>query len=257
MSTPSVATRRASSVSTTELARQRDLNKYYQPWLDSKKLKAVPADTGPDAARPVRRSHDTTLTALAQLAALRLNVKRGMVSLIDSNTQIILAEATQTLSLIDESRHAPGDHLWLGNVSLPRQDCMDEHTFGSITTWKDAQGRDVSISSFIVNDTLEDDRFKNRSYVTSGAGVRFYAGVPIITKQGHAIGVYAVSDIEPRPQGLSLDEAQFMEDVAQIIADHLERVSKFGPIAQCICTVRFESGSFIPCFPCRWMTRHY
>ncbi|KAI0121972.1 hypothetical protein F4814DRAFT_407100 [Daldinia grandis] len=224
MTMAGAATRRASSVSTTELARQRDLHKYYQPWLDSKKLKTVPANMGPDETREVQCSHDTTLTALAQLAALRLNVKRAMVSLIDANTQIILAEATQTLSLIDERRHAPGDHIWLGHVSLPRQDCMDEHAFGAITTYKDAQGNDVNIPAFVVNDTLEDDRFKYRAYVTSGASVRFYAGVPIVTKQGHAIGVYGVSDSRPRPQGLSLDEAQFMEDVAQIVADHLERV---------------------------------
>ncbi|XXH01218.1 hypothetical protein Hte_007572 [Hypoxylon texense] len=224
MPAASSATRRASSVSTAELARQRDLSKYYQPWLDSKKLKAVPANTGPDPARPAPCSHDTTLTALAQLATLRLNVKRAMVSLIDSNTQIILAEATQTLSLVDESRHAPGDHIWLGNVSLPRRDCMDEHTFGSSITWQDSEGRDVDVAAFVVNDTLEDERFKYRPYVTSGASVRFYAGVPIVTKQGHAIGVYAVSDAQPRPQGLTLDEAQFMEDVAQIIADHLERI---------------------------------
>ncbi|KAI0848816.1 hypothetical protein F5Y00DRAFT_81902 [Daldinia vernicosa] len=224
MAAPGVATRRTSSVSTAELARQRDLHKYYQPWLDSKKLKSIPANTGPDETREVQCSHDTTLTALAQLAALRLNVKRGMISLIDANTQIILAEATQTLSLIDERRHAPGDHIWLGHVSLPRRDCMDEHAFGAITTYKDAQGKDVEISALVVKDTLEDDRFKCRPYVTSGASVRFYAGVPIVTKQGHAIGVYAVSDIRPRPQGLTLDEAQFMEDVAQIVADHLERV---------------------------------
>ncbi|KAL7621152.1 hypothetical protein AAE478_008468 [Parahypoxylon ruwenzoriense] len=216
--------RRTSNVSTAELARRRDLNKYYQPWLDSKKLKTVPTDTGSDESRTAQCSHDTTLTALAQLAALRLRVKRGVVSLIDANTQIILAEATQTISLVDASRHAPGDHIWLGNVSLPRQDCMDEYTFGSTMTWKDAEGQEVEVPILVVNDTLEDDRFKSRPYVTSGAGVRFYAGVPIVTKQGHAIGVYAAADTEPRPQGLTLDEALYMRDVAQIIADHLKMV---------------------------------
>ncbi|KAI1454601.1 hypothetical protein F4805DRAFT_460543 [Annulohypoxylon moriforme] len=221
---PAAMKRRASSVSTDELARQLDVNKYHQPWLDSRKLKQVPANTGPDETRSVQCSHDTTLTALAQLAALRLNVKRGMVSLIDSNTQIILAEATQTVSLVDERRHAPGDHIWLGNVSLPRQDCMDEHAFGATTKFKDKEGQEVDVSVFVVNDTLEDDRFKLRPYVTSGASVRFYAGVPIVTKQGYAIGVYAVSDAQPRPQGISLDEARFMGDAAQTVADHLERV---------------------------------
>ncbi|KAI2603044.1 uncharacterized protein GGS25DRAFT_78789 [Hypoxylon fragiforme] len=224
MSPAGAGTRRASSVSSTELARQRDLNKYYQPWLDSKKLKTVPDNVGSDEAPTARCSHDTTLTALAQLAALRLNVKRGMISLIDSSSQIILAEATQTLSLVDERRHAPEDHLWLGNVSLPRDDCMDQEVFGVTATFKDAEGRDVHFPALIVNDTLEDVRFKYRRYVTSNPGVRFYAGVPITTKQGHAIGVYAVSDMKPRPQGLTLDEVQFMEDVAQIVTNHLERV---------------------------------
>ncbi|KAI8627077.1 hypothetical protein F5Y19DRAFT_444299 [Xylariaceae sp. FL1651] len=230
----SAASRRASSASaSTELARQRDLTKYYQPWLDSKKLNAVPVNTGPDADRPVRCSHDTALTAFAQLAALRLNVKRGMVSLIDTQTQIILAEATQTLSLADERRHAPGDHIWLGNVTLPRGDCMDEHTLGAITISKDNEGRDVEVPALVVNDTLEDDRFKTRPYVTSGSAVRFYAGVPIVTKHGYSIGAYAVSDPRPRPEGLTYDQLQFMGDVAQTIAEHLERVmSSMGRVSE-------------------------
>ncbi|KAI1752590.1 hypothetical protein F4782DRAFT_500901 [Xylaria castorea] len=216
----------ASTSASIELARQRDLNKYYQPWLDFKELHSVPVDTGPasDQGQPPRCSPDTTLTAFAQLAALRLNAKRGMVSLLETQTQIILAEATQTLSLVDETRHAPGDHIWLGNVSLPRKDCMDEHALGAITVSQDAEGRDVEVSAFVVNDTLHDDRFKNRPYVKSGFAVRFYAGVPIVTKLGHSIGVYAVSDTRPRPQGLTYDELLFMRDMSQIIAAHLERV---------------------------------
>ncbi|KAF7538527.1 hypothetical protein G7054_g2934 [Neopestalotiopsis clavispora] len=223
-----VASRRASSASSAELGRQRNLNRYYQPWLNTKKLGAVPPSSDltafSEAAASPRVSHDTTLTALAQLAALRLNVKRAMVSLIDTNTQIILAEATQTLSLVDESRHAPGDNIWLGNVLLPRHDCMDEHALSGIITCKDAHGGQVDMSGMVVNDTFHDDRFKDRVYVTAPDGVRFYAGVPIITKEGHSIGVYGVSDTRPRPNGLTHDEVQFMQDVAEIVAEHLSRV---------------------------------
>ncbi|KAI0132839.1 hypothetical protein BJ170DRAFT_718988, partial [Xylariales sp. AK1849] len=217
-----------------ELARQRDLHKYYQPWLDSQSFKAVPPNTNPDStSQAIRGSPDSTLTALAQLAALRLNVKRGMVSLLDTHAQIILAEATRTLSLVDQTRHAPGDHLWLGNVSLPRQDCMDEHVFGATTICKDTEGQHVECSALVVNDTLEDDRFKSRSYVSSGSTVRFYAGVPIVTKQGYSIGVYAVSDTQPRRQGLTLDEVQFMEDVAQIVVEHLDKtVDAVGRVSE-------------------------
>lgn len=230
-----VASRRASSASSAELGRQRNLNRYYQPWLNTKnKLNAVPAASdvslNTDSAGQPVCSHDTTLTALAQLAALRLNVKRAMVSLIDTTTQIILAEATQTLSLVDESRHMPGDNIWLGNVTLPRADCMDEHAFTAITVCKDPEGNPVQMSAEVVEDTFLDDRFKDRVYVTAPDGVRFYAGVPIITKEGHSIGVYGVSDTKPRPGGLTFDEIQFMQDVAEIVADHLHRVRKFlGP----------------------------
>lgn len=54
-----------------------------------------------------RASRDKTLTAFAQLAVLRLGVKRAMVSLIDDQHQTILAEATRNLKLGDLEAQAP------------------------------------------------------------------------------------------------------------------------------------------------------
>jgi GAF domain-containing protein len=232
MATAMMGRSRSISTSSMELARQRDLNKYYQPWLESSNPNSIPPDTGPRSPQSTFSSHDTTLTALAQLAALRLNAKRAMVSLIDTHTQIILAEATQTISLVDGTRHAAGDHLWLGNVSLPRRDCMDEHVLGAKTPCTDSQGHLIELPALVVNDTLEDERFRSRHYVSSGRGpsVRFYAGVPIFTKHGSAIGAYAVSDTHPRPQGLTLDEIQFLLDASQIVAEHLDRTGKYPPL---------------------------
>lgn len=75
-----------------------------------------------------RSSHDVTLTALAQLGALRLNVKRCMISLFDRSTQYVIAEATQTLSLQNDSVHEAGDGLWMGVGEIPKDDgcrCCD------------------------------------------------------------------------------------------------------------------------------------
>jgi len=203
-----------------ESARQRDLNRYYLPWQASS-LDFVPVDDGKHSVHP---SPDPVLTALAQLAALRLRVKRCMVSLIDSTTQTILVEATQTLSLVDDKRHAPGDHPWLGNVSVPRKDAIDEHVFESSWTGHDAEGIERTFPALVINDAAEDDRFKTRPYVVSAPSVRFYAGVPIRTKEGHVIGVYSVSDTAPRPQGLTAEEITFMQDVSQVVTRHLEQV---------------------------------
>ncbi|KAH0078330.1 hypothetical protein KCU86_g8809, partial [Aureobasidium melanogenum] len=86
---------------------EREMHRFYQPWLDAQGTSANVASHVQDLAdvddfaintlsdkgfRPLA-SRDTTLTAFAQLAALRLNVRRAMVSLIDSKHQYILAEA--------------------------------------------------------------------------------------------------------------------------------------------------------------------
>lgn len=76
-----------------------------------------------------------------------------------------------------------------------------------------------------------DSRFDRRPYVVSEIGpVRFYAGVPIISRNGHFIGVLGVADEYPR-DGLTVDELQFMQHLAQVIMEHLEwardRVDRF------------------------------
>ena len=73
-----------------------------------------------DAASPefsVHLSHDTVLTALAQLAALRVGTDRAYISLIDDEHQVIIAEATPSISLQSKEQHDPGQQLHLGVLS--------------------------------------------------------------------------------------------------------------------------------------------
>lgn len=145
-----------------------------------------------------------------------------MVSLVDSTQQYILAEATQTLSLISDERHKPGDEVWLGNTIIKRSDAVCHHCFGQNYTAKDSNGRAYTTEALLIPDMRLDDRFKDKDYVKSEPGVVFYAGVPIRTKSGHRIGVYAISDEKPR-SGLSMDELIFMEDVAAAVMEHVSK----------------------------------
>ena len=213
--------------------------RYYQPWLAahgsatnvaSNVDSIAAADLHESGYRP-RSSQDRALTAFAQLATLRLNVRRAMVSLIDSKYQYILTEATRTVSLISEARHEDNDELWLGNTMLDREDAVCHNCFTNTYTAKDRDGVPEEIRGFVVPDCRQHEDLKDFSYVQAEPGVRFYAGVPIVTRSGHAIGVYAVSDESPREGGLSLQDMRFMQDIATAVLEHLEwardRVDRF------------------------------
>ncbi|KAL4809814.1 hypothetical protein BDV18DRAFT_129696 [Aspergillus unguis] len=168
-------------------------------------------------------SQDTTLTALAQLGALRLNVHRCMISLFDRRTQYILTEATRTLSLQDDRVHLDGDALWLGSSVIPKEEGICHYATEDcrLNAGESDSGK---ACAFVVRDLTQDDRFNQRQYVVNAPRLRFFAGVPIRSRRGIAIGAFTVSDGETRPGGLSPQEIRFMTDTAAAVMNHLEMV---------------------------------
>lgn len=61
-----------------------------------------------------------------------------------------------------------------------------------------AHAIEVEEEDFIIGDTTKDEQFADNSLVTSDPNIRFYAGFPLLTQQGHKLGTLCVMDKQPR-----------------------------------------------------------
>jgi len=73
---------------------------------------------------------------------------------------------------------------------------------------------------FEVEDTLLDNRFFDSPLVTAKPNIRFYAGTPLITPDGHAIGTLCV--IDDKPNKLTEDQRQALEVLGRSVISQME-----------------------------------
>jgi GAF domain-containing protein len=72
----------------------------------------------------------------------------------------------------------------------------------------------------VVPDTLNDERFRNNPFVVSEPNVRFYAGVPLIDEEGHALGTICVLDCTPRE--FDPDQQAALKALSRIVLAQIE-----------------------------------
>ncbi|NGZ87013.1 sensor domain-containing phosphodiesterase [Duganella aceris] len=74
-------------------------------------------------------------------------------------------------------------------------------------------------SVLMIEDTLLDPRFADNPIVTGPTAVRFYAGAPLLTPDGYAIGALCVVDTKPRT--LNAAEKDKLTNLAGLVMAHI------------------------------------
>jgi len=81
---------------------------------------------------------------------------------------------------------------------------------------------------FIVPDAREDARFRDNPFVAAGPQFRFYAGAPLLTRDGDALGTLCVIDRVPRTLSSGQLEALDVAAARQLRA--AKRTDHFGHV---------------------------
>ena len=134
---------------------------------------------------------------IVRLAALLLDVPIALISLIDADRQWF------------KSRYG------LDAPETPRTMAFCDHAI---------RGRDV----MVVPDAAQDPRFRGNALVTGDPHIRFYAGAPLVTPDGLALGTICAIDRTPRQ--LNARDAAVLTALAEQVMHEIEVRSALGEL---------------------------
>lgn len=140
----------------------------------------------------------------------------------------------------------------------------DDHVFFAASTGVGEvdMRRDVSFCAHAINqaevmvvpDARLDERFHDNPLVTGDANLRFYAGVPLFSPEGLALGALCIIDDKPH-NDFSADDCKRLQELAKMTADRLElrRIEVTSERSR----PEFEAYAANSSNPVIWFDEHY
>ena len=151
----------------------------------------------------------TELQRLKTLREFRI-LDTGSEKVFDDITKLI-AQICDTkialISFVDENRQWFKSRVGLDVCETPR-----DIAFCHVAIQQD----DI----LIIEDTQEDDRFKNNPLVTGDLGLRFYAGAVLKSQEGFNIGTLCIADTKPRK--LNAVAIETLRSLASLVMTQIE-----------------------------------
>jgi PAS domain S-box-containing protein len=161
---------------------------------------------GSHDAPPLCANEEARLAALLRYRVLDTAAEASFDQLTRLAAQIC-GMPIAVVSLSDQDRQWFKSCVGLEESETPRDQAISEYAI-----------RQPGI--FIVPDASTDPRFATHSMVTGPPHIRFYAGQPLVTPDGHAIGTLCVMDRVPR--ALSQEQADALRTLADQVVTQLE-----------------------------------
>jgi GAF domain-containing protein len=151
------------------------------PANEAERQKAV------DRSGILMRPGDAELQRIVEQAAQRFAAPIAAITIIDRARQwvaarhgIDVAETTRDVSFCAHALHRPAEML-------------------------------------VVPDTKADRRFAMHPFVIDEPGIRFYAGAPLLSRNGYALGALCIVDRAPRGRNLDLFELSVLAREAEAL----------------------------------------
>jgi GAF domain-containing protein len=140
------------------------------------------------------------------------------------------------ISLVDESRQWFKSRLGLNERETPRDVAFCAHAI-------------LQSEPLIVRDALKDSRFSDSALVTRSPHIRFYAGFPLTSPEGFALGTLCA--IDRRPRQLSAEQKTAMQALARQVMALLELRRVSGRMAEVLDKVKTLHGLLPICAWCK------
>jgi len=92
----------------------------------------------------------------------------------------------------------------------------------------------------VVEDTVENERFENNELVTGNQNIRFYAGMPLLTKKNNVLGTLCILDTKPRQFSKAQERA--LKILAKRAMDKIESLKLINNLTK---TIAFNTDRLV------------